>query len=245
LNVELLAPPSELFRLGYAPELYDALESAGLGKEMHVLDAGCGIGLASEPLHRSGRRITGVDRMVELLDFARERMPEGDFREADVHALPFEDETFDAAVSAQTFHLFQRPPAMLELIRVVRPGGLIAVWWKALAFDSPIRAFRERVARDCDFEPVPDLLGSGFRDFYSAGLAEPTLRIIPWKYSVSVEAFVASERIRIAGPATDGARGEQYLQKLYDRVRDRLAEGRQLIIPAIHYLYFGKRPAGQ
>src|SRR5262249_50515959 len=43
---------------------------------------------------------------------------------ADAHALPFEDDTFDGAWADRTFqHLADPPAALLELVRVVRPGG--------------------------------------------------------------------------------------------------------------------------
>src|SRR5581483_3560475 len=62
---------------------------------------------------------------------ARRRLPEADLRVAPAESLPFEDGTFDAALSQLVFHFVDDPPkAVAEMRRVTRAGGHVAscVW---------------------------------------------------------------------------------------------------------------------
>lgn len=75
--------------------------------------------------------MSGLDLTPELLGRARENAStagvEVEWREGDVEALPFGDETFDAVVS-QFGHMFAPRPdvATAEMLRVLKPGGTVA-----------------------------------------------------------------------------------------------------------------------
>jgi ubiquinone/menaquinone biosynthesis C-methylase UbiE len=63
-----------------------------------VLDAACGTGRHSAHLATQGHQIIGVDRSPAMLAKVREKLPEGDFREGDLAALPVETGAVDAVV---------------------------------------------------------------------------------------------------------------------------------------------------
>jgi len=99
---------------------------------MRVLDVGCGTGNQSLPAARTGAKVTGVDIAPNLLAQAVARAQEEnadiDFREADAEALPFRDGEFDVVLSMFAAMFAPRPEvAVAELLRVCRPGGLIAM----------------------------------------------------------------------------------------------------------------------
>lgn len=50
-----------------------------------------------------------------------------DYLTADARELPFPDDTFDAVVACAVLHHLDRPRALAEAARVVRPGGVVAV----------------------------------------------------------------------------------------------------------------------
>jgi ubiquinone/menaquinone biosynthesis C-methylase UbiE len=93
-----------------------------------VLDAACGTGRHSAHLAQAGHRIIGVDRSPAMLAKARAKLPQGDFREGDLIALPVETAAVDAVVCALALvHLAELAGAMAEFARVVRPGGRVII----------------------------------------------------------------------------------------------------------------------
>lgn len=92
------------------------------GKE--VLEVGCGTGLILERLSRVAERAVGVDLSPGMLEHAKARGL--DVHEGSATALPFEDASFDAAVSFKVLaHVEDISSAMGEMGRVVRPGGRV------------------------------------------------------------------------------------------------------------------------
>lgn len=120
---------AELIR-GVGPKLLDAVEVEP-GQE--VLDVGTGSGSSvAIPAARRGATVTGADLTPELFEAGRRRAAAAgvtiEWVEADVEELPFDDGTFERVFS--TFgHMFapDHDRAAAELVRVCRPGGVIAL----------------------------------------------------------------------------------------------------------------------
>jgi len=95
----------------------------------HVLDVATGTGLVAQALLGRGFRVTGLDQSTEMLDRARERF--GDrvvLVEGSADELPFADASFDHLTFTYLLRYVDDPAATLvELARVVRPGGTIAM----------------------------------------------------------------------------------------------------------------------
>jgi SAM-dependent methyltransferase len=101
---------------------------AGLGLPAHarILDAGCGSGRNMIELARHGT-VTGVELSGTSVALARER-GSGEVLEGSVLAMPFEDGSFDLAVSLDVIeHLEDDLGALRELRRTVAPGGALLV----------------------------------------------------------------------------------------------------------------------
>jgi len=93
-----------------------------------ALDAACGTGRQAAQLVAAGHTVIGVDRSVAMLALAKQKVPEADFRLGDLSALPLDDASVDIAVcSLALTHLADPTPAIVELARVVRPGGRVVV----------------------------------------------------------------------------------------------------------------------
>jgi 2-polyprenyl-3-methyl-5-hydroxy-6-metoxy-1,4-benzoquinol methylase len=94
-----------------------------------VLDAGCGEGETLERLDGLlSASVTGIDLNPESVEFAAKRIPSGDFRVADLTALPFEDDSFDLVLCLEVLeHIPDPAPALAELSRVCRGSIVLSV----------------------------------------------------------------------------------------------------------------------
>jgi ubiquinone/menaquinone biosynthesis C-methylase UbiE len=121
-------------------------ETADLRSGERVLDVAAGNGNATLAAARRFAAVTSTDYVPALLDSARLRADaEGhtiDFKVADAEDLPFGDDSFDVVMS--TFGVMFTPDqemAAHELMRVVRPGGRIALAnWTPAGFVGQIFA---------------------------------------------------------------------------------------------------------
>jgi demethylmenaquinone methyltransferase/2-methoxy-6-polyprenyl-1,4-benzoquinol methylase len=93
-----------------------------------VLDAACGTGDLAVIAARAGGKVTGLDFSEAMLERARRKAPELDWVRGDLLALPFEDESFDAAtVGFGVRNVADLPGALEELRRVLKPGGRLGI----------------------------------------------------------------------------------------------------------------------
>jgi ArsR family transcriptional regulator len=114
-----------------------------------VLDVGCGDGSASACVAPYCHSLTAVDTDERRIDLASERLARFEHAKAevaDVHALPYEDASFDAVLLFHTLTYAEHPErALAECSRVLRPGGRLVL----LCLDKHdqqhvTRRFRER-----------------------------------------------------------------------------------------------------
>jgi demethylmenaquinone methyltransferase/2-methoxy-6-polyprenyl-1,4-benzoquinol methylase len=119
-----------------------------------VLDACCGTGDLAVAAEREGGIVTGLDFSPGMLERARRKSDTVDWVEGDMLALPFDDESFDAAtVGFGVRNVGDLDGALGELRRVLRPRGRLAI----LEITQPRGALRPFFA--LWFDRVVPLLG--------------------------------------------------------------------------------------
>jgi len=111
----------------------DLAEALDLLPDERVLDVACGSGNgALSAARRTWGNTVGADYVPALLERGRERAAaerlDVEFVEADAQDLPFEDASFDVAMSIfGAMFAPDQPKTASELLRVVRPGGRIGM----------------------------------------------------------------------------------------------------------------------
>jgi SAM-dependent methyltransferase len=154
------------YSVDLSPQLADL---AGVHARQHVVDVGCGPGALTAELDRRGARVAAVDPSPQFVGAAKERHPDVDVRLAAAEQLPFEDDTFDAALAQLVVHFMEDPVrGIAEMARVTHAGGVVvASVWDMAGGRAPLSPFW-RVARELD----PESEGESRR----AGAAEGQLR---------------------------------------------------------------------
>jgi ubiquinone/menaquinone biosynthesis C-methylase UbiE len=114
-----------------------------------VLDLACGTGalLSRMAEETPGAELVGIDVAPGMVERARQKLgAQAHVEQADAHDLPFEEDTCDVVVCANTFHYFTRPSVVLaEVRRVLRPDGRLVVldwcrdYWSCRLMDWILR----------------------------------------------------------------------------------------------------------
>lgn len=142
-----------------------------------ILDVACGTGDVTFHLRRrlDPCRVDGVDLSAGMLRQAEAKLASGrfgnygdtvTFTEADCLALPFEDATYDAVTVAYGVRNFENLlKGYREMLRVMRPGGVLCVLELCEPANPVVRAFYKLYSR-C-LIPITGRLVSGDRKAYS------------------------------------------------------------------------------
>jgi demethylmenaquinone methyltransferase/2-methoxy-6-polyprenyl-1,4-benzoquinol methylase len=168
--------PADIFSFWQYPRWRHALvQKLRLSRDHLVLDVATGTGaIARDIARRYGCRVVGLDQSREMLAAARRHNPRVVGGQAE--ALPLPDESFDVVVFSYLLRYVDDPPSTLrELVRVVRPGGVIG----SVEFGVPRRKLVRALWRTYAFGVFPyvaRLVSPGWRE---VGTFLPT-SIVEW-----------------------------------------------------------------
>jgi SAM-dependent methyltransferase len=137
------------------------LDWLGPKSGLRWLDVGCGNGAFTEMLVERCAPISahGIDPSEGQLAFARTRPAArvAQFRQGDAMALPFPDDTFDAAVMPLVIFFVPDPAkGVAEMARVVCTGGTVTAYaWDMVGGGFPYEALHDEMRRLGVAVPVP------------------------------------------------------------------------------------------
>ncbi|MBA3366498.1 MAG: class I SAM-dependent methyltransferase [Actinobacteria bacterium] len=126
------------------------LERIPVRGDTALLDVGCGAGRFCRIAADRGAKVSGLDATPALVEIARERIPDGDFRVGEMEELPWADDSFDVVTGFNSFFIAAHMvDALAEARRVTRPGAPVAM----TVFGRP-----ERCQSTAMFEAIAGLL---------------------------------------------------------------------------------------
>lgn len=182
-------------RPSYPPALFDTIEEL-TGRPLagsRVVDVGAGTGMATARLHARGADVIAVEPGDGMAAEFRRTLPGVPVVRGDGNALPLAGHCADLLTYAQAWHWTDPARAVPEAVRVLRPGGALALWWNTDALDVPwIAEAAERTDRHFGMN-----LSAEKRDI-SARVADPEGRLglvrreIRWSRRVPLDTHLAN-----------------------------------------------------
>jgi ubiquinone/menaquinone biosynthesis C-methylase UbiE len=133
------------------------------GGTLDALDAGCGTGFLSLELAARGHRVSGVDFAPAMLAEARRKAAAQHlsvrFEEGDAEQLAFPPASFDLVISRHVLWTLPHPEAAIDdWVRVLRPGGRLAIVDGAQYNDATAPPQRENARTSAEYAAIGDQL---------------------------------------------------------------------------------------
>ncbi|MBK3581881.1 class I SAM-dependent methyltransferase, partial [Streptomyces sp. MBT65] len=181
----------------YPPALFDAIEELAAHPlaGARVADVGAGTGIATALLHARGADVIAIEPGDGMATQFRRTLPDVPLVRGSGDALPLTDNCADFLTYAQAWHWTNPAESVPEALRVLRPGGALALWWNTSAVDVPwIAEQAERIRIHFGIDPVVEQNGSGLR----TALADPTGKLdfthrrVRWSRHIPIDTHLAN-----------------------------------------------------
>lgn len=183
-------------RPSYPPALLDAVEElAGRPLEgARVADVGAGTGRATALLRARGADVIAVEPGLGMAAEFRRALPDVPLVRGDGNHLPLAPASLDLVAYAQSWHWTDPARSVPEALRVLRPGGALALWWNTSALDVPwIAEASARLARHFDIDVEAEKkIGTHAAGADPEGRLDFAHRNLRWSRRVSLDTHLAN-----------------------------------------------------
>ncbi len=130
-------------RRGYPSQIVEvAATTAGLHPGSAVLEVGCGTGQLTESLARLGVDLTAIDIGPSMVQAAGRRLADCGvcFKTASFEEFAAPEGSFDLIISGTAFHWIDPEVKFSKSLRLLRPGGWLALLTTSERYDDPFGA---------------------------------------------------------------------------------------------------------
>ncbi|MDX3456331.1 class I SAM-dependent methyltransferase [Streptomyces sp. ME02-8801-2C] len=182
-------------RPSYPPTLLDAIEhlAAHPLTGSRVADIGAGTGISTALLHARGAHVIAVEPGDGMAAQFRRTLPDVPIVRGNGNALPLADASVDFLTYAQSWHWTDPDQAIPEALRVLRPGGALALWWNTYALDVPwITAQANRIRYFFGVDPIVENNGASQRAADPSGRLDFASRQLRWSRRVPIDTHLAN-----------------------------------------------------
>jgi SAM-dependent methyltransferase len=207
------------FRPTYPPVLFAWLAAQAPARRLAV-DVGTGNGQAAVALAAHFERVIGVEPSAAQIASAA-RAPNVEYRQGGAEATGVDAGSADLLTSAQAFHWFKHDAFFAEALRVVRPGGALAVWCYGLASITPaVDAVVHELYEDLlgpYWDPERRMVEDGYRSvaFPFEELAAPSFAMhLSWSFEHLI-GYLGTWSPR---PRFEAERGQDALELVFPRL---------------------------
>jgi len=195
-------------RPDYPAAAFDAMLH-GLPAGCAAADAGAGTGIAARALAERGLRVIAVEPNVEMrAAAARPARGAVEWVDGTAERTGLPDAAVRLVVCAQSFHWFDPGAALPEFLRVLEPGGRLALLWNVRDESDPFTAAYGRLVRDAA-GPDRDLAGRQFTEEAVVRRFFRDLRLLLFRHEQRLDSFglvgraLSASYVPRSGPAHD------------------------------------------
>ena len=217
----------------------DVVALAAPAPGAHILDIGTGTGVAADAASSAvpDAVVVAVDRTVEMLEVGRRARPELTAVAAEAIQLPFRDAAYDVVIANFVLAEFTRyETALFDLIRVLRPGGVLAgsTWrgeeddlsrrWRALVEETAgLELVRSAIK---DATPWAERFGDSAKleqTLRDQGLRPVRVERRSYRFGMTRDDYIAEQSTRALGRFVRVMLGERGYASFLDRARSAFA----------------------
>lgn len=163
------------YRPHYPEAVIDYLRKKySLTPDWDIADIGSGTGISTELFLRNGNRVYGVEPNREMREKAEQLLGDAGGKFASIagtaEATGLPDSSVNMVVAGQAFHWFDPARSRAEFTRILRPGGIVVLFWNERLIASPFeKEYEDLILRHAsDYNAInhKNISDEQFREFF-------------------------------------------------------------------------------
>jgi SAM-dependent methyltransferase len=202
------------YRPSYPPAAIDAiLDGLGAPSRLRAADVGAGTGISARLLADRGVHVIAVEP-GDVMRGSAAPHANVQWTAGTAEATGLRTSTFDLALCAQAFHWFRQQEALVELARILKAGGRLAIMWNRRSMTDPLTLGYRQAILDVGGEIAEERIAFDPAIITRSGVFSPPERVaFPHTHRLDLDGLIGRARSASYVPKT-GPDGERLLSRL-------------------------------